>query len=177
MFVSRPEYEFLIPFAPGLPDSQHWRIVELSLHAPWFLLSVQIADAQDPTVLTTRTLCIAWDTDLADLLRSVDGRHVRGILCMVPGWQSANGQWCAREVSEVWVTRSSLGEHIVLSDTTGQKFDGGLCTHPPSDEDAQSELLIRVSSHLPRKRYGSRKRNLRSDPPVGGDKKAPSGAS
>ena len=72
MFVSQPQYEF--PFPPALeqPGSQHWRMVELTLHAPWFLLSVEIVDYEFPDCSMTRTLCIAWDNDLADVLRSID---------------------------------------------------------------------------------------------------------
>lgn len=44
MFTTYPPYEFPIP--PGLahPDARYWRVVELSLHAPWFLLSVEVPD-------------------------------------------------------------------------------------------------------------------------------------
>ena len=76
MFVSQPEYEF--PFPPDLahPGCQHWRVVELTLHAPWFLVSVEIVDPELPDCTVTRTLCIAWDSDLAELLSTLEPDRV-----------------------------------------------------------------------------------------------------
>lgn len=143
MFVSQPEYEF--PFPPNLahPGSQHWRIVELTLHAPWFLVSVEVTDAELPDCSMTRTLCIAWDTDLADLLRTLEPDRVMGLVCMMPAWQSPTGQWWSREIREVWLYSSPAGKHVVLADTSGEKFDCGLI--PDHVGDVQMELVLRVS--------------------------------
>jgi hypothetical protein len=142
MFVSQPEFEFSFPPELAHPGSQHWRVVELTLHAPWFLVSVEIVDAEHPDCSMTRTLCIAWDTDLAELLSTMEPHQVKGIVCMMPAWQSPTGQWWAREVREVWLHSSRSGEHIVLADTAGKEFDCGLI--PEHVGAVEKELLLRV---------------------------------
>ncbi|WP_157275644.1 hypothetical protein [Pelomonas sp. Root1444] len=143
MFVSQPEYEF--PFPPDLthPGSQHWRIVELTLHAPWFLVSVEIIDPEHPDCSLTRTLCIAWDSDLAELLGTLEPGRVKGLVCMMPAWQSPSGQWTSREIREVWRCRSAAGHSVVLADTAGEKFDCGMV--PDHQEPIEQELILRIS--------------------------------
>ncbi|MDG0856194.1 hypothetical protein [Roseateles puraquae] len=151
MFVSQPEFEF--PFPPGLthPGSQHWRVVELTLHAPWFLLSVEIADGEHPDCRITRTLCIAWDTDLAELVSTMEPNRVKGIVCMMPAWQSATGQWTSREISEVWRCRSATGHSIALVDTAGERFDGGMVSD--HEQPIERDLVLRIEPTKQRQRH------------------------
>jgi hypothetical protein len=93
----------------------------------------------------TRTLCIAWDTDLADVLRSLDAERVMGIVCMMPAWQSSNGQWSSREIREVWIRSSAAGQSVLLLDAAGQELDCGLV--PEHSEPMNSELVLRVAPH------------------------------
>lgn len=148
MFVSHPQYLFPLPPALGDPGAQHWRVVELTLHAPWFLLSVEIFDEEIAGCSMTRTLCIAWDTDLADVLRSLDVERVTGIVCMMPAWQSSNGQWSSREIREVWVCSSAAGQSVLMFDAAGQEFDCGLV--PEHSEPITKELVLRVAPANPR---------------------------
>lgn len=161
MFVSQPQYEF--PFPPDLehPGSQHWRIVELTLHMPWFLLSLEVVDAELPDCSMTRTICIAWDTDLCEALQSLEADSVMGIVCMMPAWQSANGQWSSREIREVWLHTSEAGRSVVLRDADGQQFDCGLV--PDHVSPVHEELVLRVAPAAPRRRPHSR----RKTPPSG----------
>lgn len=155
MFVSQPQHEF--PFPPDLeaPGSQHWRMVELTLHMPWFLLSVSISDAELPDSSMTRTLCIAWDSDLVEVLRSLDADRVKGIVCMMPAWQSDNGQWTSRGVREVWVHSSDAGRSVVLLDAGGQEFDCGLA--PEHAQPIGKELVVRVAqAQRPRRQNAQR---------------------
>ncbi|KQV45763.1 hypothetical protein ASC95_27495 [Pelomonas sp. Root1217] len=142
MFVSHPEYQSPMPPALDDPGTLHWRMVELSLHAPWFLLSVEFVDPTERDRSITRTLCIARDHDLADVLRPLDPERVKGIVCMMPAWQSPTGQWWSREIREVWILSSHSGQHIVLADNAGQEFDCGLI--PEHVGDVEKQLLIRV---------------------------------
>jgi len=152
MFVSQPEYEF--PFPPDLahPGSQHWRLVELTLHAPWFLLSVEINDPEFPDVSMTRTLCIAWDSDLAELLATMEPHRVKGIVCMMPAWRSTSGQWTSREIREVWCWRSTAGRSVVLIDTAGENFDCGIA--PDHQAPIEKELLLRIEPAAAPRRHG-----------------------
>jgi hypothetical protein len=143
MFVSQQRYEF--PFPAGLeePGAKHWRMMELTLHAPWFLLSAEVVDPEGRQPSHTRTVCIAWEHDLADVLRSLDVGRVTGVVCMMPAWRSANGQWSSREVREVWLHSSPGGEHVELIDTAGEKFDCGLI--PDHVGAVEAKLLLRVN--------------------------------
>lgn len=156
MFVSQPQYEF--PFPPDLeqPGSKHWRMVELTLHAPWFLLSVEIFDIENADLSMTRTMCIAWDYDLAEVLRGLDADCVRGIVCMMPAWASPSGQWSSREVREVWNCTSAAGQSVLLIDAACQEFDCGLV--PVHVEPMKKELLLRVTPATPRQRPHSQRK-------------------
>jgi hypothetical protein len=160
MFVSQPQYEF--PFPPDLerPGSQHWRMVELTLHMPWFLLSVEVVDAELPDCGLTRTICIAWDFDLCEVLQSLEAGSVMGIVCMMPAWQSPNGLWSSREIREVWLHTSEAGRSVVLRDADGQQFDCGLV--PEHVSPVHKELVLRVAPAQPRRREGSQRK---SSPP------------
>lgn len=142
VFVSQQQYEFKLPPSLAGPDVQHWRMMELSLHAPWFILSVEVVDPDEPDHGVTRTLCIAWECDLAEFLRELEPTRVTGVVCMMPAWQSPNGQWWSREVREVWLYRSAGGQHVVLVDAAGQKFDCGLI--PEHVGTAETKLLLRL---------------------------------
>jgi hypothetical protein len=89
-----------------------------------------------------RNFCIAWDCDLANVLRPLDADRVKGIVCMMPAWLSPTGHWWAREIREVWIYRSPGGKHVVLADTEGERFDCGLM--PEHVGDVNMELLLRV---------------------------------
>ncbi|RTL41054.1 MAG: hypothetical protein EKK53_14280 [Burkholderiales bacterium] len=161
MFVSQPQYEF--PFPPGLeqPGCQHWRMVELTLHAPWFLLTVEVFDTEIRDCSMSRTICIAWDYDLAEVLRGLDAELVLGIVCMVPAWASPNGQWSSKEVREVWMCSSLAGQSVLLVDAVGQEFDCGLV--PEHVEPVKKDLVLRVAPVRPQRRPHSR----RNTPPTG----------
>lgn len=163
MFVSQPQYEFPFPQDLIHPGTQHWRIVELTLHAPWFMVSVEIVDPDHPDCSMTRTLCIAWDTDLAELLGTLEPNRVKGIVCMMPAWQSPTGQWTSREIREVWRCRSAAGHSVVLADTAGEKFDCGLV--PEHEEPIEQELILRIAPQKARHRRAPQatRRSRRAD--------------
>lgn len=148
MFISLPTYEF--PFPEGLadPDVKHWRVVELRLHAPWFLLTVEQQDPDDDEMTVSYTLCIAWGQDLADALKSIDAKRVRGLVAMMPAWCSPTGHWSSRQITEVWLRRDDSGQQCVaLKDVAGEEFIGDFCGEPVPPDSAP-ELLLRL---LPRK--------------------------
>jgi len=144
-------------------------MVELPLHAPWFLLSVEVVDPDVAGHSMMRTLCIAWEHDLAEILRSLDTARVKGIVCMMPAWQSPTGQWSSRDICEVWHFRSASGQHVTLRDLAGNSFDCGLI--PEHVEPVKLELLLRV---FPRQvaEQSQKQAKARRSHRVGGDVKA-----
>ena len=126
MFVSHLRHEFAIPPSLSHPGVQHWRRVEVLLHAPWFLLTVDVLD-EESDVTFARTWCIAWERDLVHALATIDTAEVKSLMCMRPAWLTSAGQWTAREVREVWLTRTQAAEEFVsLCDAAGEEFDGGV---------------------------------------------------
>lgn len=132
MFISHPQYEFPVPKGLANPGAQHWRLIELALHAPWFLLTVdELCDEGEGegAVSLTRTLCIAWERDLVHMLGITDVRQIRGLVCMTPGWASKAEQWVSREIEKVWLIRTEdAQEYVRLLGADAEEFDG--CLHP-----------------------------------------------
>lgn len=143
MFITEPDHEFLVPAGLGTSSARRWRMVRLSLQACWFVLTVEVSDGE---VRLTRTVCIAWDTDLVDVLESLGDATAIALLCMTPGWCSPTGQWSAREVHEVWVGRTSRGDHaVVLRDERGGEF-GDQSRTDPQQALADRRLILRLDS-------------------------------
>lgn len=61
MFATHPQHEFPVPKGLADPGSQHWRLIELVLHLPWYLLTVAAVPEEDEAMLT-QTWCLAWET-------------------------------------------------------------------------------------------------------------------
>jgi hypothetical protein len=143
MFQSLPQYEFPMPEGLGAPGSKHWRAVEMTLHMPWFLLTVEHVAEEDDEVRMSYTLCIAWDTDLADALKTIDTNRVRGLVAMMPAWASSSGQWSSRQIAEVWLSTNDSGTFVTLTDVAGEKFDAGVRGEGPVVSPT-AELLLRL---------------------------------
>lgn len=123
MFVTHTEHEFPVPKGLADPGAQHWRLFELVLHLPWFLLTVTANPEEDEAMLT-QTWCLAWERDLAHLLTTIDTSRVSGLICMMPGWTSKNHQWTSRAVREVWLVRTDDdSEFVQFIDHEGIAFE------------------------------------------------------
>lgn len=148
MFVSHPQFEFSLPEGLVDPGSRHWRLIEFSLHTPWFLLTVGDFTEEDE-ILLTHTWCIAWVRDLAQILVTVEHDKVLGLICMMPGWSSATRQWTSREIEEVWRVRTDDGEECVrFIDRDGKEFDGDMRTDFSAKE-VQRWRLLKVGPRHP----------------------------
>lgn len=143
MFITLPPFEFRMPAGLVDQDARRWRMMQLSLHVPWFLLSVEVIDPGSK-VGRVQTLCFAWADDLMTYLPSVDPAIVKGLVCMAPGWTSANSTWTSHDVREVWQADSADGRYYTLLGADGQTLDVGLVV-APSEERARRTLLLRVN--------------------------------
>ncbi|MBA4342304.1 MAG: hypothetical protein C0423_09150 [Methylibium sp.] len=101
MFLSLPQYEFQVTPALGEPGSRIWRVVELQLHAPWFLLTVAHPDPDGNSLGMSYTLFIASEFDLVKALEWIENDCVRGLVAMIPALASPTGQWSSRQITEV----------------------------------------------------------------------------
>lgn len=145
MFLSLPQYEFPMPEGLNVPGGKHWRVVEMPLHSPWFLLTVERPDPSDLGWKPTHTLCIAWETDLADAIKAVEAKSVRGLVAMIPAWASPTGQWSSQEINEVWLHSDESGKFVSLRDAAGQTLDVGV-PMPGAPSHHGAELLLRLGT-------------------------------
>lgn len=143
MFLSLPQYEFQMPSGLAGPGGKHWRVIETPLHAPWYLLTVEEGDPTGAAWSTSRSLCFAWETDLADAIKSVEPGSIRGLLAMIPQQSCTAAQWTCRAISEVWLDCNDAGRFVTLLDAEGIKVDAGTLIEPPNGE-GKSELLLRL---------------------------------
>jgi hypothetical protein len=143
MFITEADHEFLFPSALDASGARYWRMLHLSLQASWFVLTVEVRDGE---ICFTRTACVAWDTDLVDLLEARGEAQVVGLLCMTPGWCSPTGQWFAREIREVWVAETSDGRRwMMFRDAHGQEFDDPVQSRL-HEAIAGRRLILRIES-------------------------------
>lgn len=163
MFLSHPQYELQVPQGLGEPGSKHWRVVEMPLHAPWFLLTVEHPEPEGEGLGMSYTLCIAWESDLADALKAIEGNRVRGLVAMTPGWASPTGQWSSRQILEVWLNADVTGRFVTLMDVSGEVFDGGMRGERPR-AGASSELLLRLPPGKSRPRRAQSRKTGSSRP-------------
>lgn len=141
MFVTEPQHEFSICSRLGTSGNRHWRLVHVSAHTLWFVLTVEVPDGD---MALKRTACVASDTDLAALLDSLGDARAVSLLCMMPGRWSTTGQWTTREVREVWEARSAAGDLVILlRDEHGCEFgdESGLRS-PRSSKDRRLILKL-----------------------------------
>lgn len=143
MFLSLPHYEFQMPAGLREPGSRHWRVVEMPLHAPWYLLTVVQPVPADMDWAPSHTLCIAWDADLVDAIKAVEAVRIRGLVAMIPAWASSTGQWASRQISEVWVDGDESGKVVTLLDCAGKQLKSGMLVEPRK-EGGCGELLLRL---------------------------------
>lgn len=98
----------------------------------------------------SHTLCIVWETDLADAIKSIHAHRVRGLVTMVPAWAFPPGQWYSRPVAEVWVDSSHQGTYVRLLDSSDEAFHAELELETRGVELA-GELLLRLPAPRARK--------------------------
>jgi len=127
MFLTHTSAELPAFFAPELPETRCWRALRLTAHQPWLFATVLLDDEglQD-------TFCLAWDTDLLELLRGAVPARLVGLLIMLPGWASPTGQWGAVAIKQVWVADDKWGvEWAVFRDDENVDRICGLDLEPP----------------------------------------------
>jgi len=94
VFLSDLRFEHQIPPALLPPEAQGWRVIELSLHVPWYIASIRDAEEH-----CTRDLMFAFE---ADLVRLIETDRV----CLVAlhrVFPEAHGRgWRIAPISSVW---------------------------------------------------------------------------
>ncbi|WP_457424283.1 hypothetical protein [Roseateles sp. P5_E7] len=158
MFITFPTFELHPPAGRLAGDVRSWRMMQLPLHVPWFMVSVEVVDPET-TLGRVQTFCFAREDDLTTFFITVEAEKVRGLVCMTPGWMSVSGTWTSHEVRQVWRATTAAGTHLVLSGADGQTLDVQLSSIP-SEEETERTLLIEIKPavrQLKRKAAASRR--------------------
>lgn len=121
MFITHDA--FTIPFLKALSPAgtQYHRTVELSMRAPWFLVTFL---TEDEGIQIVHTFLCSWDRDLLDVLVAHEVHMVMSLQQLFP--QRADNHWGVRQIARVWSARDmDSGQRIVvLQDADGQEFGG-----------------------------------------------------
>lgn len=149
MFITHSPYEFRMPQGLAIPDTRHWRVMELHIHLPWFMLSV-LREHPGDGITFVQTFLFAWETDFAEFIAAFDTEKVVSLACMAPGWKSTNGNWTSHEVREVWSVQTEDGStYLDLKDAHGASLDVGLPLEPGALEAVRTRLLKVPPAHRP----------------------------
>lgn len=121
MFISHDSHQFHVP--PALTDdkSQHWRLMEVALRCPWFVITV-VEHHQTAELSLLRTWCVAWAQDLLRILEDRQDVEVRALACMRPVHDSSPRTWSATDVHEVWLLVNDDGTFVTFYDGAGKEI-------------------------------------------------------
>ncbi|MFZ5520652.1 MAG: hypothetical protein ACOZD0_05550 [Pseudomonadota bacterium] len=121
MFITHDA--FAIPFlsALSLPGTRYHRTVELSMRAPWVLVTFQ---TEEDGIQLAHTFLCSWDRDLVDVLIAHEVHTVMAVQQVFP--RASDGNWGVRAIRQVWSAREvDSGQRIiVLQADDGQEFGG-----------------------------------------------------
>jgi hypothetical protein len=95
VFLSDLRFQHHVPPALLPPGTKSWRVVELSLHVPWYIATVR--DANEPC---TRDLMLAYEADLVALIEA-SREAIQAIHRVVPA--PAGGEWLIEQLESIWL--------------------------------------------------------------------------
>lgn len=143
MFISHNNHK--VDFAPMLGEGEsQWRMMEVLLYAPWFILTIGSPDEQKHLFMT-HTWCIGSPHDLQGLLEDVDCPYIIALTCVMPTSFAKPGPWQYRIVLKVWSVKQGAGSILVMADEENEEFPVGIIK-----EDLPAELPRKLILELPR---------------------------
>jgi len=140
MFVTHEPFKSPFPFQlPG--GSTTWHVVELMLHTPWLLITVEDEEEED----AIRTYFLSGTDVLLQLLNNPTLGKTRGVqLVLPPGW-SPTREWCFVRIRRIERDLRSAGavRSSVITSVSGQRF-GGFPIQPIVREDSDLALIVEL---------------------------------
>ena len=104
MFSTVPSFAHPARGFMGEPGEQFWSVVELGVHAPWFVFTHLVRDG-DTTLGCS--LLVSGNAALLDLLKEVECPRS---LCVMNEDQATPGGWLCSPIEEVWLADGSKTE-------------------------------------------------------------------
>lgn len=105
MFMSMPQFEQAMPRALTPPGSRYWRALELSLNAPWLMVTVR----EDGFL---RNFMLSQDSDLLPMLEDAPEMEIVGVDAVVPPGYGQEDGWGLLKVRRVWSARDPASPQI-----------------------------------------------------------------
>lgn len=142
MFVTVPAFEQFVPPGLKLPEQRFWIAASLSLNSPWYLFTYEL---ERGTEVTRHTALAAWETALAELLRSVPFKNRKAVARFDPPQEGSPANWTMKLVDTVWVTSAferDMGPLVFQLQGEAVVRDSFL---EPVALDAKRELIFRCS--------------------------------
>jgi hypothetical protein len=147
MFVAKSICEAPAMAALARNGDRFFHAMEISGFLPWFIVTATITEGDERYGWT---VCCAWDRDVADICRPVNGREVRSIQQVCPSGDRSSG-WQLRNIAKLWHARQSQGlEVVVLEDDDGQEFCGEFGAAPPHDLGPRELLFTAATPAAPK---------------------------
>jgi len=138
MFISAPAFEQRVPRELLPPGGRAWRVLELSLLVPWYVVTV----AADEGI--AQTFLVAWDSDLLAFLEPGAQNTITSLTFFAPP-SNAIGNWTAREVRSVWKAWFGSGENsfcLSFRDDNGEFWNS--TSSASIAQTSRRELLMRL---------------------------------
>lgn len=122
MFVTQPTFEHPTPARLLGNGWRNWRVVELSLRLPWFIVTVWTTIGEHRVAAD---LLMSWERDLMQLV-SESRADIAAIHYVEPPATSDSDAWRLREVRRAWIATNVQppgGEVFVFEDAAGEFCD------------------------------------------------------
>jgi len=100
MFAAPEQFAHSMPIGLAPPDYSYWRAVELTLRAPWYIVTLHVREGD---AWFQRDLLVSWASDLLDVIQPTDRVDVAAIQLMQP--VSGGKSWKSVSVNKVWTAR------------------------------------------------------------------------
>lgn len=103
MFVTYTEHKS--PFNPFGDGLTHWKVAELALQRPWFLVSISQPDSiDDSSFRVSRTMLVSDIADVEGLAQMEDTSQLQldSVFIITPGHFNGTSQWKMEALRAVW---------------------------------------------------------------------------
>lgn len=101
MFVTVPAFEQFVPPGLKLPEQRFWIAASLSLNSPWYLFTYE---QERGVEVTMHTVLAAWETSLAELLRSVPPKNRKAVARFDLPIDGSPPRWSMKWVDSIWAS-------------------------------------------------------------------------
>lgn len=117
MFITLPPFEHPLPAFLQQDGCRSWRVVELSLRMPWFLVTLSTALGGERIATD---LLLSWEQDMLELIGK-RGEQIAALQYMDPPAHNNSRRWKLRQIQRAWLARQGdQPDQLLLEDSDGE---------------------------------------------------------